>query len=142
MVTCYVLCGISGSGKTTMSYILAKEYNAQLYCFDDMRKGYRFEERQKVHDKIYACIREDFSNGFNVVYDNLNITYERRIELLLAIKDIPCKKILIVMTTPLEVCIHRNAERKNRLHDSVIYHLNTRYCPPSLDEGWDDIWYY
>lgn len=143
MVTLYVTCGIAGSGKSTISSKLRDEFGLKLYCFDSLRKGCKFEDRQKIYDRLYADIKDDMLNNHSVIYDDLNITSKRRLELLLSIQDVQCRKILIVMTTPLEECIRRNAERQiGRLPDSVIYHLNSQYEPPSLEEGWDEILYY
>lgn len=143
MVIVYVLCGIPSSGKSTIAKEICSEYKYNLYSFDSLSKGYKFEERQKVYNKMYADIATDIVNECGIVYDNLNITYDRRLELLHALKDIPCKKILIVMTTPLEECVRRNSQRQGqaRLPDFVIYHLNQKYQLPSLEEGWDDIQY-
>lgn len=139
-MTLYVLCGLPASGKTTLSTKLANEHNAKIYHYDEFKKGSKPQESKQTHQRLYSLIAQDLLAGYDVVLDDLHLALEWRQSLLTTIKNIPCKKILIVMTTPLEVCVARNTERNNGLPNSVIYHLNTRYCPPSLDEGWDDIW--
>lgn len=137
----YVLCGIPASGKTTLSKQLSSQYNAKLYCYDEFIKLYKKHDR---HEYLYNLIANDLAVGHNIVLDDLHTRFEWRKTLLDAIKDIPCKKILIIMTTPLEECIRRNAQRQgsSRLPEFIIYHLNKEYQPPSLDEGWDEILYY
>ena len=138
----YVFCGLPASGKTTLSTQLANEHSAKLYHYDEFKKGSKPQESKHTHQRLYNLIIQDLLLGNDVILDDLHTRIEWRQSLLEAIKYIPCKKILIVMTTPLEECIARNTERNNGLPNSVIYHLNARYQPPSLDEGWDDIWYF
>lgn len=135
----FVFCGIPASGKTTLSHQLLQQYNAKLYCYDEFIKHYKKHDR---HEHLYSLIAQDLLVGQDVILDDLHTELKSRKQLLETIKDIPnVKKILIVMTTPLEECIRRNAQRQARLPDFVIYHLNQRYQPPSLEEGWDDIQY-
>lgn len=138
-----VFCGLPGSGKSTFSQRLAAEYNTKLYHYDEFKKGSKPIESKQTHQRLYKLIAKDLLQGYDVVLDDLHTRLEWRESLLSALQDIPCKKILIVMTTPLEECIRRNAQRQGqaRLPDFVIYHLNQGYQLPSLDEGWDDIQY-
>lgn len=139
----YILCGLPASGKTTLSTQLANEHNAKLYHYDEFKKGCKPQESKQTHQRLYNQIKQDLLQGNDVVLDDLHLALEWRKSLLSALQDIPCKKILIVMITPLEECVRRNAQRQGqaRLPDFVIYHLNQRYQPPSLEEGWDDIQY-
>jgi len=139
----YTLCGLPASGKTTLSTQLAKEHNAKLYHYDEFKKGSKPQYTKETHQRLYKQIAQDLLQGYDVVLDDLHLALEWRQDLLTALQDISCKKILIVMTTPLEECVCRNSQRQGqaRLPDFVIYHLNQRYQPPSLDEGWDDIQY-
>ena len=139
----YILCGLPASGKTTLSKQLATKCNTKLYHYDEFKRSLKLQENKQIHQCLYQLIVSDLLAGNNVVLDDLHTCLEWRQDLLSAIQDILCKKILVVMTTPLEECVHRNAERQNgRLPDSVIYHLHSRYQPPSLEEGWGEILYY
>lgn len=134
----YVLCGLPGAGKTTISRQLQQQYHAELYCYDEFIKHHNLlDKRQQMFEKIVSDLR----TGKDVILDDLHTCIEWRINLLSAIQNVPCKKVLIVMTTSLEECIRRNSQRTNRLPDFVIYYLNSQYQPPTLDEGWDDIIY-
>lgn len=139
----YILCGLPASGKTTLSFQLATEHDAKLYHYDEFKRDSKPQENKQTHQRLYNQIKQDLLQGYDVVLDDLHTRLEWRQDLLSALQDIPCKKILVVMTTPLEECVRRNSERQNgRLPDFVIYHLNSRYQPPSLEEGWDEILYY
>lgn len=139
----YVFAGLPGSGKTTLSLQLATEHDAKLYHYDEFKKGSKPQDTKETHQRLYNQIKQDLLSGNNVVLDDLHTRLEWRKSLLSALQNIPCKKLLIVMTTSLEECVRRNAQRQGqaRLPDSVIYHLNSRYQPPYLKEGWDEIIY-
>lgn len=132
MNTLYIMCGLPGSGKTTLSEQLSKTYNLKLYCFDKLKLIFD-------RDAILKNIEKDIIKS-DVIFDNLFLTKKSRQSLLENINT-PCSKILIVLETPLDECINRNRQREFReqLSDDFIYHLQKRYQPPSLDEGWDDI---
>ncbi len=143
MLTIYALCGLPASGKTTLSLQLAVQHNAKLYHYDEFKKGSRPIETKQTHQRLYGQIKQDLLAGSNVVLDDLHLALEWRQHLLSVLQGISCKKVLLVMTTPLEECIRRNSQRQGQtqLSDFVIHHLNNRYQPPSLEEGWDEIHY-
>ena len=134
-----IVCGIPGSGKTTLSKQLAEQYSAKLHCFDRLPHAHHPKYANAVRSQMWADIAEDLRNGHSVVCDDLHTKLKWRQGLLDALTDIPCKKILVVMDTPLEECLRRNANRERRLPDFVVENIHAKYEPPSLDEGWDEI---
>ena len=134
-----VLCGIPGSGKTTMSAQLAEQHNAKLYCFDSLPHAHHPKYADAVRSQMHKDIAEDLRNGQSVVVDDLHTKLKWRQGLLSAVADIDCKKILVVMDTPLEECLRRNANREMRLPDFVVESIHQSFEPPTLDEGWDEI---
>lgn len=139
-MTIYVLCGIPASGKSTLSQSLSEQLNLKLYCYDEYKKETKPTDNEKAHQRIFNEIKKDLLSGQDVILDDLHLVLEWRTALLSSLKDIECKKMLIVVQTPIEVCIERDKTRKSHtLGEGVIRHLNNRYCPPSLDEGWDEI---
>jgi tRNA uridine 5-carbamoylmethylation protein Kti12 len=134
------LCGIAGSGKTTLSKRLTDTYNAKLYSYDEILSKNNLTSYE-VRAQILSSITCDLQAGFNVILDDLNILANSRIEVLDTIKDCKCNKILIVLNTPLSECLHRNKNRVKRLPDWVIEHMYRKYQIPTLDEGWDEILY-
>lgn len=138
----YVLCGIPASGKTTLATSLAKEINAKLYSYDVIKRNSKIGSFEDICTLIYQRINTDLSNGFNVVYDAPNEKLKYRKDILNMTSNIVCKKILVVMATPLEQCLERNRTRKNRLPDFIIQQSKQMFELPTLAEGWDDIEYY
>jgi tRNA uridine 5-carbamoylmethylation protein Kti12 len=135
------LCGIPGSGKTTLSNQLVKRHNIKLYCYDTIIHN-NSEKPENVRAWILTSIKNDLQAGYNVILDDSNILAKSRTEVLEAIEGCKSQKILIVMNTPLDICLLRNTNRKQRLPDWVINHMHRKYQSPTIDEGWDKILYY
>lgn len=131
MITLFLFCGCPASGKTTLSKQMAEEYNAERISFD--------ERRYIQHSDMIPPILEVLNSGKNVVADSVFTFTKQRTAILEAIKDIPCRKVLIHMTTPLDECLQRNANRKNPLPDFVVESFFRSMEKPTLDEGWDEI---
>lgn len=137
----YTLCGIPGSGKTTYSKQLAKQLNATLYSYDEQPDANKLGKIASSHRAMYQYIINDLQDGKDVICDDLHTTKQQRIDLINALEHIDCKKVLIVMNTPLDMCIERNENRSNRLSKCIITAINKTYEHPSLDEGWNEIIY-
>lgn len=90
---------------------------------------------------MWSDIAKDLRSGLTVICDDLNTRVKWRQGLLTTISNIDCKKVLVVMNTPLDECIKRNTNRKERLSDFIVIRTYERYEPPTLDEGWDEIIY-
>ena len=134
MPSLFVLCGSPGSGKTTLSKKLAEEHDATRYSFDEMRCF--------SHNELFPHVLGSLLRCENVVVDALFTREVWRKTLLETVQDLNCKRILIRMTTPLEECIRRNAQRPNPLPEFVVRDIYNHIELPTLSEGWDDIWYY
>lgn len=141
MPSLFVLCGAPGSGKTTWAKKLSADIGAKLYCVDDFNSVHRGKPHDETTVLLHVSIQEDLRNGKDVVCDGTYITEFVRLRLLKSITDIPCNKTIVVMDTPLEECLRRNAERtgRARVQDSVVKTFAKMYQPPTLDEGWDEI---
>lgn len=131
MPALYVMCGVPGSGKTTRSKQMAKELGLIRFSFDEMR-CFRLAEFMRP-------AVEAMQDGKSVILDSTNLRVNVRAKILQAVADIPCKKVVVYMNTPLEECILRNANRACRLQDFVIESAHRSLQPPTLDEGWDEV---
>lgn len=140
-MTLYVLCGIPGSGKSTLAQQIAVQCNAKLHCYDSLPNAHTTGKTESVHEQMWGNIVADLVAGNDVVCDDLHTKKQWRQDILDALSDIECKKILVVMDTSLEKCLHRNANRATCLPDFVVCDLYNKYEPPTLDEGWDKIIY-
>lgn len=134
------ISGIPGSGKTTLANQLAQQYNATVHSYDNMTGANTKESMDgSVKRAWLEAISADLRAGKSVVCDGLNLTVKDREEVLSAVADIPCKKVLIIKNVPLETCLQRNRQRRARLPDFVLEQSAERWEEPTLDEGWDEI---
>lgn len=131
MVTAYVMCGVPGSGKTTTSKKMAEEHGLERFSFDEMRC---FRLESFMLPAITAL-----EEGKSVVLDTVNLRVNVRKKVLQALADVPCKKVVVYMDTPLDECIRRNAGREVHLPEHVIQSLYRSLQTPTLDEGWDEV---
>lgn len=137
----YALCGIPGSGKTTLAHQLAEQHNATVNSYDDLPgANTKASMDGSVKQAWLQAIHADLQKGKSVICDGLNLTVAERKELLSYVADIPCEKILVVKIVPLETCLQRNRERKARLPDFVVEQSAERMEAPTKDEGWDAIY--
>ena len=126
-----MLCGLPASGKSTKAKELAKEYNATIYSSDALREemfgdvndqGHNQELFTELHKRIKDCLRD----SGNAIMDCTNINYKRRMAFLAELKNIPCEKICVLMATPYEWCLKRNAERERKVPEEAHYYNHER----------------
>lgn len=145
MKTLYVLSGIPGSGKTTLAKSLEERLRAKRHSYDDFPNARGNPDKDgAILKSYYAAIKDDLKNGYDVVVDDGNLTILHRLRMLEEFKDIPCKKIIMIMETPLDVCIKRNemrqgVEKVREVHIRLAHEVMER---PSSIEGWDAIYAY
>lgn len=139
-----MMCGLVGSGKSYKAQELAKEYDAEIFSSDELRiELYGDVNHQTDNDKLFIelhrRIKECLKSGKSAIYDATNISYKRRMAFLAELKNIPCEKICVVMATPYEECLKRNAERERKVPEEVIKRMYMNISIPYWYEGWDDI---
>ncbi len=144
MTKIIVLVGLPCSGKSTIAQNIAREYNATIFSSDSLRMElYQNvndqEHNQELFVELHKRIKNHLKNGGNAIYDACNISYKRRIAFLAELKKIPCEKICILMATPYEECLRRNAERERKVPSYVIERMYRSIDIPWYYEGWDDI---
>lgn len=127
----YIICGIPGSGKTTLSKQLAEEYSMKRFSFDEMNC---YTTRQFVSTAIVAL-----QEGKSIIMDSTLLKKASRRIILQAISNFPCRKVCIFMNTPLDECLQRNAQREIVIPDVIIRSIHETMQVPTLEEGWDEV---
>ena len=141
----FQMIGIPGSGKTEKAKHLAQENNAVLLSSDAIREeilGNVSDQTKNndVFEVMYKRTCDALSNGHSVVYDATNINHRRRRVLLQQLKaHYNIKAIAVVMATPIQMCIDRQAERDRQVDKDVIWRMVKCFNVPYWYEGWDDI---
>lgn len=144
MTTFIMMIGLVGSGKSTMAQELAEKCGANIHSSDAIREELSGDiNNQDINDLVFKTlhnrIKEDLRNNKNCIYDATNINYKRRMAFIQELKNIPCEKICVLMATPYETCIERNAKRDRCVPEDVIKRMYMNFDPPHVYEGWNDM---
>lgn len=126
MSTLIIMCGISGSGKSTKAKELKSKYNAVIISTDDIREKIFKNVHDQEHNGEVFRIAYDAINTFielshNVIFDATNIKYSSIKDLKKGIKywnDVD--KILCIMDTPIDKAIKQNNARDKVIPTEVI----------------------
>lgn len=145
-----MMVGIPGSGK---SYIAERmeseakdEWNADIviHSSDNLRAELFGDINDQDHnselfEELHKRIKDDLANGKTVIYDATNLNKKRRKAFLKEIKKFDCKKSCVLILSTLEECMERNLSRDRSIPNDVIKRMYMNFQPPSLDEGWEEI---
>ena len=130
-----MMIGLAGSGKSYHAKELAEEYDATVFSSDALReKMFGDVNHQADNDvlfkELHKRIRECLASGKSAIYDACNISYKRRMEFLKSLNKIPCEKIAVLMATPYEVCLERNAQRERKVPEYVVKRMYMSFNVP------------
>lgn len=144
MTKIFICIGLPASGKSEQAKKLAVGYDAEIFSSDALRtEMFGDVNHQKDNDvlfkELHKRIRECLISGKNAILDACNISYKRRMSFLQSLNKIPCEKIAVLMATPYEVCLERNARRERKVPESVIKRMYMNWNSPYWYEGWNDI---
>ena len=139
-----MMVGLPGSGKSNDSSELAMAYDATIFSSDALREELfgdinHQDDNTKLFDELHRRIKDCLREGKSAIYDACNINYKRRMAFVSGLKNIPCKKICVLMATPYEECLKRNAERERKVPEYVIERMYRNFNIPYWYECWDDI---
>jgi predicted kinase len=139
-----MMVGLPASGKSTIAEELSREENAIVHASDRLRKELFGDENAndknvELFKELHKRIKNDLSEGKNVIYDATNINYKRRKAFLEELKNISCKKICYLIATPYEECLEQNKLRERFVPEHVIKKMYLGFYIPQYYEGWDKI---
>ena len=141
-----MMIGIPGSGKTTYSKDLSKEYNAKVISSDKVRQTYVGIKENDVFPTVFKLCIEELKENRNVILDATHITPKVRKRTFDALDEfnVPYEKVAVYVDTPVDVCVRR-VEKRNQdpnelfLPLEVIASYGNNIISPSLSEGFIDI---
>lgn len=143
MIAIYAMCGIPGSGKTTLATQLAEQHNAIVHSVDDIPGSWGSSDIDgKFRRQWIENIKADLQSGKSVVCDSLALTIASRKWMLKELSGFNCEKILCIKAVPVEVCQQRNKNRNLKVSDEHILLCASVLEPPTKEEGWDKIYVY
>jgi len=140
-----VLCGITGSGKSTFAEqrflatsIVSSDRCRGLVCDDENAQNYN----RDAFDLFYYILRKRMANGFFTVADSTALKPAPREELRKLSRHYGYYGCLLILNTPADLCIQRDRQRQRQVGESVIrYHegLMARVFEDVPKEGWEHI---
>jgi len=137
-----MMVGLPGSGKST--FIERNYPNYSVHSSDAIREELSGDVNnqninKQVFELLHKRVKEDLSDGKNVVYDATNISWKRRKAFLQELTNIDCFKRCIIMATPFELCVQRNQERSRVVPYHVLERMYKSFDIPWYNEGWNMI---
>lgn len=150
MPTLTVMCGISGSGKSTYAkklylddenwltteWLSSDKIRAEIYG-DESVQGNPKQVFRIMNERMVAALKE----GYDVIYDATNLSASRRKALIdlarQSAADVKCE--CVVMATSFFDCIANQELRRRKVPQSVICRQYYQKEEPTAAEGWDTI---
>jgi predicted kinase len=143
--TLLVLCGPAGSGKSTFAAqrfpatsIVSSDHCRGVVCDDENNQKFN----KDTFDLFYYILRKRMLNGFFCVADSVALKPLARRELRDLSRHYGYYGCLLLLETPLEVCIERDAQRARRVGENVIrYHIGLfpQVLVDAPKEGWERV---
>lgn len=139
-----MLVGIPASGKSSYARQNYKDY--KIYSSDELREKLFNDVNDQAHNDelfryIHKNIIKDLKDGNNVVYDATNIYSRNRRKFLSKLSNVDCNKICVVFNVDIDKCKLRNSTRERKVPEEVIDKMYNKIETPSIDEGFDEIYY-
>lgn len=137
--TLYMMCGIPGSGKTTLAKVMLEqrpglEYvsrDAIRFSLVDEKEDY-FSKEPEVFDTFVSEIATSLCRGRDVIADATHITAKSRNRVLKCLSGLEYNLAYIVVDSPLEMCIANNNKRqgRERVPEAVIRQMYDNFERP------------
>lgn len=130
-----IFVGLQGAGKSTF-------YRERLAATRLLVSKDLFGNRPHKQRRQMLQIEEALAAGRSVVVDNTNVTHDDRAPLIAAAKAHGAHVVGYFFTTPLALCLQRNAAREgpSRVPTIAIFAARKRLQPPTLAEGFDALY--
>ena len=145
----YLMCGIPGSGKSTVAENYIKNNDNVIWVSRDkirfslLKEGEDyFSHENEVLDLFYSSIQQYLDNGYDVIADatHLNSNGRHNTLAMLNLKDVELN--VIYLNVPLKVAMERNDKRTglSRVPQSVVRRMYYQQEAPTYAEGWEHIY--
>ncbi|MTV48299.1 AAA family ATPase [Heliobacillus mobilis] len=136
----HMLCGLPGSGKST----LVNRLQGYVVSTDSIRKFLWQDEAIICHDQLVFEIARQMIDymlprGNTVIFDATNMTRRNRKPFIQLAHKHGATITLHWVKTSLETALARNASRDRKVPVAVIRSMNKRFQPPRKDETIDHI---
>lgn len=140
----FIMCGLSGSGKSSIAKDLAAKHNADIVSSDIIREElFGSCQDQSDNGKVFNIfnkrIRESLNNNKNVIADATNITIKSRRAIIENVRKLDIEKICYIVPKKFEQCIADNVNREQPVQKEVITAQRSKFQIPFKEEGFNEI---
>lgn len=140
----YMMCGVSGSGKTTYAKQLAADQNLLYLNPDKFYEVFNGDERNHYHEfeiwmALFRALHMAEQDGRDVVLDTNSPTAVGRSQILDWFPDF--EPHLIYISAPEQLCRQNNRSRRRVIPEGEMDKIIRFFQPPTFDEDgrWQSI---
>jgi predicted kinase len=143
-----VLVGLPASGKSTFAKQLKEDEGYRVYSSDEYREHLGIDTPNNiVFDTITKDLKQGLSDGYNCIFDALNLGRKKRSATIKVLKDSmkrqgkDLKVYCDLFVVPVSTCIERNKARaeKHGVTDEVIIKKQAGFQCPWYTDGFNEI---
>lgn len=143
-LTLTLMVGVSGSGKSTHAAKLAQSIVATIVEPDAIRKELTGDASdQSRNGEVFRLAHQRAESflltGKSVVVDATNLDRKTRAEWVAIARRCKAEARAVVVDTPVDVAKKRNLSRSRVVPLDVIDKQASRFCPPTVSEGFAHI---
>ena len=148
MADLYLVCGISGAGKST--FLKNQVHGGVVVSRDQIRFSIvksneeYFSHEKEVYEEFWGQITQNLMEGKDVFADQTSLTPKSRKYLIDNVKGYE-HIYAIWIDEDLDTCLERNENRKGTrayVPQKVIIRMSSQFVRPSLSEGFHRIYHY
>lgn len=142
-----LMCGVSGSGKSSHARIMKAKYGSTIIEPDAFRlqmtgQAWYAPAEQWIWATVKTVINVLLKSDQDVILDATNISKHSRGEWIKLAKELNSPIIACAHVIPKAICIERNAWRERSVPDAVLKSQMDRYILPSIHDGFDSVLFY
>ena len=143
--TLYIMCGLSGSGKSTIATQIANENPSTVIVSSDaireeLTGNYEDQEHnEKVFKIFHDRIRKNLENKKNVIADATNLTMKSRRAIMMKVNGLNVRKVCVIIPKPFEQCKEDNLHREHPVPEFVLDKQIRKFQIPFMEEDYAEI---
>ena len=143
----YVMCGISGSGKSAYAKSIQSSARNRIIIIstDELRAmlyGNASDQTdpELIFNMAYSMIQMLLERDYDVIFDAMNLKARARKDLINRFRGIATMECVVCNVSAEEAC-HRQTLRERHVPEDIVFAQSKRMSIPTYDEGWDIITY-
>ena len=141
-----LLCGLPGSGKSTLikhfkdAYIICPDeirFDVLQVQFDASKEEFVWRASKLIYKKILNVAKK---HNIDIVIDCTNLNIQHRNKWTLFALEFKIPVDCYIFNIPIDVCFERNENRKMVVPKDVIKKMSNNFQPPTYSEGFRNIY--